>query len=113
MQDLRWGNLTYEDEDEWCFIGPGAGRGLLRLLGEPLDLKQMAGGRMANAPWPENKQRRYRPYIAQLVRHVAAADWNAFEAEHNLCEFDKRRRIEEGVSGGRRYRPAQSAGLLF
>lgn len=102
MQDIRWTGHRYEDENSWCYIGPGAYRGIRRLTGEfkATDLVMGHRNRLQGSAPSEGEQIAILPLIKELVGHLGI---NAFEIEHNLCEFDKIERIRNGETGGRSY----------
>lgn len=86
IQMMKWFNPP--DREIWAFAGPGAVRGLNRLLG--VDVK---------APMKQDKaldlMRRIRreipkPLLQSLRRYTV------HDVEFNLCEFDKLLRVENG-----------------
>lgn len=105
LQDLRWMGHRYSDEDSWCYIGPGAVRGMKRLLGvwTPSGVKGREGrkegvGMQEQGAWLHE----HSPILRQLlsIGQSVASSFNMFEVEHNLCEFDKYERYRLGETGG-------------
>jgi hypothetical protein len=93
--DLRYTAYLHHAPDKmtWANPGPGARRGLNRLVGNHPDVP--LGGI---------------PYIVKRMKELLDAsprygwtDWEMREVEHTLCEFDKYERIREGGRGKRRY----------
>lgn len=86
----------------WANPGPGAARGLCRLLDAPLD--DLNRGSLKD-----------RAYMMQQMRDLLAAsqysenwpkDWKPWDmrtVEHTLCEFDKYERVSQGGRLKRRY----------
>lgn len=99
VTDLRHTYLLQDapDIDTWANPGPGAARGLCRLLGKPLDalnrnrdsdratmialMQELLDHSRTEANWPQDW-----------------FQWELREVEHTLCEFDKyeRARLGEG-----------------
>jgi hypothetical protein len=103
MQDIRWTNHRYEDESTWCFVGPGAVRGLKRMQGtmEAADMDMSSRGRLRNKAADETEQVRLLPLIRELAEQSGLS---AFDVEHNLCEYDKLSRLRNKETGGRAYK---------
>lgn len=106
ITDLRHTDVCDEASDimTWANPGPGAGRGLMRILGRPLtnggkpikDVQPMMRELLEMSKNPDNWPR-YWPA------------WEMREVEHTLCEFDKyeRARLNQGVPKQRYYGIAQ------
>lgn len=120
MQHHGWGGfLSYEvvtdlmethylrdccDRDTWAFAGPGAVRGLNRLLG--YDVK---------APMTQRDALPYMRVVLGQLRAKWPKEWplpHLREVEHSLCEFDKYERVRLGQGKPRsRYNPAKALPL--
>jgi hypothetical protein len=90
--DLRWTALLSDATDtlSWCNPGPGAVRGLNRLLGRRLD------GPFSQEMWQENTRRLLeRVRGLKLKRPPHSPEMR--EVEMSLCEYDK---YERGLWGG-------------
>ena len=92
--DLRYTIYLAEATDRmtWANPGPGARRGLARILGHP--------------PGYHISTRDCVVMMRELLAESVLrewTDWEMREVEHTLCEFDKYRRIAEGGRGKRRY----------
>jgi hypothetical protein len=79
--DLRYTHVLCNAPDKltWSNPGPGAKRGINRLLGRPLE-----------APvkdWPEQSQRLLKQVNERLPRSMPRFEMR--EIEHSLCEYDK------------------------
>lgn len=93
VTDLRHTSLLEKAEDvnSWCSVGPGARRGLNRVMGRPhgdkleRDLLTRRMQRVLNLAW---SNRFFWP--RRWPR------WEMRELEHTLCEFDKYERAREG-----------------
>jgi hypothetical protein len=123
VQDLRWiAPGPYDDEAEWCVIGPGAARGLARLCGEygeesedgAAKLKELEAKGFRPSKKIEPVPGRMLPEMTALL----AAARNCAELscrdrvtltgiQHLLCETDKYTRIaaNPGERKGRRFVP--------
>lgn len=96
VTDLRHTSLLCEAPDimTWANPGPGAMRGLCRLLGEPLESRSR--NRKADYRWAIGA-------MQELLRTAHGRDelqdmprWEMREVEHWLCEFDKYERACSG-----------------
>lgn len=87
--DLRYTYLLEHAPDKcsWSNPGPGAKRGLNRLLGRPLEASVK--------DWPEQSMRLLNNVQARLSKMPA---FEMREVEHSLCEWDKyeRARLQDG-----------------
>jgi hypothetical protein len=93
--DLRYCKLRFNgqqpsDAMEWCNVGPGARRGLNRILGVDKDTRQ-------KLPFMLNRMSE----ILAMSRVAAYWPqkwpvWEMREVEHTLCEFDKYCRVQSG-----------------
>lgn len=92
--DMRYTAFLSEapDRKTWANPGPGAKRGLNRVLDRNIKTGITTG------------------HANELMRGILAKsteygwkDWEMREVEHTLCEFDKYERIREGGRGKRRY----------
>jgi hypothetical protein len=101
VTDLRYTALLRDapDINSWANPGPGAMRGLCRLMGEPLDSRSRSNKgdyRWAISAMGELLQEAWRrPEISDIPR------WEMREVEHWLCEFDKYERAYSGGDEGR------------
>ncbi len=80
--DLRYTYLLEDasDVDTWCNPGPGAKRGLNRLLGQPI------GSGIPQEVWDKQTKR----LLAKLRRkYPKMPRFEMREIEHSLCEYDK------------------------
>lgn len=99
--DLRHTYLLENAPDllTWCHLGPGAIRGLRRLLGED-------PGPKGQLP-PKNWQ----PLMTHLLMRVQQEHERPVEMreiEHSLCEFDKYQRAQENGKMKRKFDPTKS-----
>lgn len=93
--DLRYTHLLWDAPDvlTWCNPGPGAIRGLLRLLERPFE----KGNNSTSPPRPKD-------WDAQMIALLAATraalprmpPFEMREIEHSLCEWDKYMRALSG-----------------
>jgi len=85
--DLRYTYLLKEAKDKmtWCNIGPGARRGMNRILG-----KEVLESNIPKEVWNEETQR-----LLKLSRKCRLG-FEMREIEHSLCEFDKYERARNG-----------------
>jgi hypothetical protein len=92
--DLRYTVYLAEATDikTWANPGPGARRGLARIMGQPPSYHISTKDCVAQM----------RELLGESVTR-GWTDWEMREVEHTLCEFDKYRRIAEGGRGKRRY----------
>lgn len=92
--DLRYTIYLSEAPDKmtWANPGPGAKRGLNRILNRDLRTSITTG--QANAHMRD---------LLSKSHDYGWEDWEMREVEHTLCEFDKYERIREGGRGKRRY----------
>lgn len=95
------------DLKTWCHVGPGAIRGLNRVLGRPLETfledRKITGesDRLDEIRWLQSLQGRYWPRRFPELRMG--------DVENSLCEYDKFIRICEGnVTGQRKYSPEKA-----
>ncbi len=94
------------DINSWANPGPGAMRGLCRLLGEPLESRSRSN--KADYRWAISAMRELleeswrRPVIADIPK------WEMREVEHWLCEFDKYERAYSGEGRMKRVYKARS-----
>ena len=99
VTDLRWTKLleSATDINSWCSVGPGAARGLGRVMEQDPGI------------YSYSSQRDKRPMQQHMLRLLSLSrkdnlwprewgPWEMREVEHTLCEFDKyeRARLEEG-----------------
>jgi hypothetical protein len=119
--DLRYTKLLENapDVDLWCSPGPGARRGMNRMLGRPLDFRIKtedlitlihATLMQSRNPehWPQPAKAygvKSRPFVTDGYevfthrRRPMVSQWPAWEmreVEHSLCEFDKYERVRSG-----------------
>lgn len=106
--DLRYTSiLDPKDRMEWCNPGPGAIRGLYRMLGIPFSKSNNS----SILPVPEN----WTKETIKLLRCLSerSPDMPPFEmreVEHSLCEWDKYERLLWGEGRSKRlYRPESDA----
>ena len=106
---IELGAFSSDFVDDWCWAGPGAGRGAMRLLGQ-----KPSGSWMDRSVWgrPEDKH----PELVQAVMShlltqapanwpTAWRPWTIHEVEGWLCEYDKwARRTFNESPGGRRFK---------
>lgn len=96
VTDLRHTALLRDapDINSWANPGPGAMRGLCRLMGDPLDTRSRSNKgdyRWAISAMGELLQEAWRrPEISDIPK------WEMREVEHWLCEFDKYERAYSG-----------------
>lgn len=92
--DLRYTYLLElaTDKKTWSNPGPGAKRGLNRVLGRPL-------GQSVAADWPEQSVKLLK--LAQN-RLKTMPELEMREIEHSLCEFDKYERVRLGEGQSKR-----------
>ena len=99
VSDLRYTDLlrSAPDVNTWAFLGPGATRGMCRLLNLPLDALS-------------RNSKKDQLFMLTCMQQILAASkdpvnwprgwppWEMREVEHGLCEFDKyeRTRLGEG-----------------
>jgi len=93
--DLRYTSLleNASDVDSWCNIGPGAKRGMNRLMGTPLEAT------ISSDTWGVQTR------ILLEVLRSRLKDMPRFEmreVEHSLCEFDKYERLRLGEGRSKR-----------
>lgn len=94
VTDLRHTRLleSASDVDDWCNVGPGARRGINRVMGRdksarvPLDqilaeMRELLSMSRNSEYWPESR---------------TWPKWELREVEHTLCEFDKYERVRHG-----------------
>jgi len=99
ITDLRHTKFFWDatDIDDWCSFGPGAHRGLNRILtGTPSTKK------------PPNALRNMRK-LRNIVNKRLPKSMPQFEmreVEHSLCEFDKYMRVKQGGRPKRWYKPS-------
>lgn len=118
VTDLRHTRLLADAPDKltWCSPGPGARRGMNRILGRPLDFKikthdliSLMGALLeGNAwsyewwpkPWEDTGKLASGDYefFTHDLRSTASQwpAWEMREVEHSLCEFDKYERVRRG-----------------
>lgn len=95
--DLRWTRLLYNATDTmtWCNPGPGAVRGLNRLLGRQLE-----------APFPQSLWEEHTKLLLGKVAALKLKDVphpvEMREVEMSLCEFDKMERLLWGQGRSKR-----------
>jgi hypothetical protein len=115
--DLRHTRLLENAPDKltWSSPGPGARRGMNRVLGRPLDFRiktedliTLICALLSNAksyewwpqPWENTGKVAYGDYefFTHDLRPTASQwpAWEAREVEHSLCEFDKYERVRRG-----------------
>jgi len=104
VTDLRHTYLLEDapDINSWASAGPGACRGASRVLyGNP---DAVAYGSTSGQ---ETALRTMRDLLSASKTEWDWPDrpWEMREVEHCLCEYDKMRRIQEGGTGKRRYKP--------
>lgn len=104
VTDLRHTYLLEDaiDTDTWASAGPGCCRGAGRVaVGDP-------------TAFPYGTKRSVQETLALMQDLLDASrmewgygerPWEMREVEHCLCEYDKMRRIQEGGTGKRRYKP--------
>jgi hypothetical protein len=81
--DLRYTALLREaiDVDTWCNVGPGAKRGMNRLLGRPLEAP------ISKVTWQDNTRSLLDRFKELKLRDAPVPEMR--EVEHVLCEVDK------------------------
>lgn len=98
VTDLRHTKLlkSAPDKMSWCNIGPGAKRGINRVMGR--DKKaNISTEQMLDEMKILLKMSRDAQYWPQGLRVVAEyPKWEMREVEHTLCEFDKYMRVKTG-----------------
>lgn len=103
--DLRYTWALRESEDIclWANPGPGAFRGLRRLLGMSVDKRQdksVPGGKQAAIAMMQQLWKTARKRIGfGLKRPRGLPNIEMREIEHSLCEFDKYERARTGKGG--------------
>lgn len=104
--DLRFTKMIKQpppDVNSWCHMGPGAVRGLSRLLG--LEMKSRRGGKSGlrgtlPKDWPVQMK-----LLLDKVNKELPPDMPQFEMrelEHSLCEMDKFERVRLGQGRSKR-----------
>ena len=91
--DLRytqWLHLA-TDKDTWCNPGPGARRGLNRIMGVP--------DSMLNHAIPQRVWNKETAKLLKKVNRLGLPKMEMREVEHSLCEFDKYERARTGQGG--------------
>lgn len=112
VSDLRWTPALWEAEDilTWANAGPGAMRGVNRLLGIPVGwhpTKKRKSGRRAKWPVKVLSPEEYvdcmrdllemkDEYLGSIFHHYDTPPFEMREIEHSLCEFDKYMRVKLG-----------------
>lgn len=99
VTDIRHTYLLRDatDIDTWCSFGPGAYRGLHRILGEPVSAKVV--------PYALEKMQ----FLLKVMRkRLPKMKFEMRDMEHSLCEFDKYMRVSEGGRPKRWYSPYAS-----
>jgi hypothetical protein len=88
--DLRYTDILYDAPDKctWCNPGPGAVRGLYRVLGWDFP----KGDNSKHPPTPKDWQLKTQELLEILQRRLRMR-FEMREVEHNLCEADKYFRI--------------------
>jgi hypothetical protein len=113
VSDLRHTKLLERarDIDTWAHAGPGAVRGLNRVLGRPVAAPMKQAEALAHMRALLNEAR-----ILVALRK-GEAPFEMREIEHSLCEYDKYRRAADALAAGerprlRRFRVGGSQGVL-
>lgn len=88
--DLRWTYLLRNAPDvlTWCNPGPGAKRGLNRILGRPIDTT------IKREEWDRESIRLLHQATERFWKMMPPLEMR--EIEHSLCEFDKYERARLG-----------------
>lgn len=102
--DLRFTDLLRNatDINTWTNLGPGAKRGINRMLGIPLE--RAGDGKWKHAKLPSNYLRLMRD-LRHKINSVLPKGMPKFElreVEHSLCEFDKYERMRLGEGNAKR-----------
>lgn len=94
ITDLRHTSLLENafDINTWANPGPGAARGLCRMLEKPLDYLVRDRG---------DDNEKMNELMRQILSHVPkfwnyGSKWEMRDVEHTLCEFDKYERVRTG-----------------
>lgn len=105
VSDLRYTSVLNNAEDigTWCFLGPGATRGLGRLVAGNADYYN--GG----AKGAQEDMLLFARQLLLASRQeknwpTAWPRWEMREVEHWLCEYDKYERVRAGGRAKRRYK---------
>jgi hypothetical protein len=94
--DLRYTSLLQNATDtlDWCNIGPGARRGMNRILGNVDHLN----GPIDKKVWAAKTADLLAKFATEAAIHGMPSP-EMREVEHSLCEFDKFERVRTGVGG--------------
>lgn len=96
--DLRYTDVLRNaaDINTWCNPGPGAARGMTRIMGIPLKDKKV--------PAPRNFLKLCNDllYLTNQCLHSSMSKFEMREIEHSLCEFDKYERCRTGEGKSKR-----------
>lgn len=98
--DLRYTYLLENAPDKltWCNPGPGAVRGLLRILDRPFK----RGDNSATPPLPDDWDEQLQKMLKTVQRRLKSMPpFEMREIEHSLCETDKYLRALNGTTEGR------------
>jgi hypothetical protein len=92
--DLRYCKMWFDGQKpsgamQWCNVGPGARRGLNRILGVDKDTRQ-------KVPFMLDKMREILDASRGSGNWPHKPSWEMREVEHTLCEFDKFERVRLG-----------------
>lgn len=127
VSDLRWTSVARHASDinRWCHIGPGATRGLGRIVaGNPSLFSQKRDQALmldlCRALLGRSRDPKFWPWAASIYDDYGGPNWNweMREVEHWLCEFDKHERATEIIQGRgvghmkRRYDPNRAKELI-
>lgn len=102
--DLRYTYLLEDapDKETWCHVGPGATRGLYRVLG----IYFPKGNNASSPPKLRNGLEEVRELLTTVVARLPAMPlFEMRELEHSLCEFDKYERLLWGDGKAKRTYP--------
>ncbi len=93
LRHTKW--LNPVDANTWCNVGPGARRGLNRIIGRELRYKPPGTELLVEIRWAMS-------WIYANANRKLLPTLEMRDVEHSLCEFDKYCRAYDAVKGGDR-----------
>lgn len=109
VTDLRHTYLLNQANDimTWANPGPGAMRGIRRLVGLPVDAQKIHFIKGSDKNWYIEKMREILVLAQKHVEHDLPIPLEMRDIEHCLCEFDKYLRVKNGEGRPRsKYSPS-------